>query len=210
MRKHRKKVFYSAGAISILLLPILCIFYLKSNGAFIRYGSIDLHVWDGKELDIGTKGISDFLKTKKYITITLTGDEKTDKTKLRFAEQKVETIIRTKDSVLGVKFHFEKKSQYWAYIKVLDILSVNKAPFYVPYKDDIWFTNSRERKKVLSDLKIQPLDCGTREYVTYINNDKKERFAIKDFIMSYYPSIIIYLMMIFFAFKKFNYHQGSR
>lgn len=202
MRKHRKKAFYSAGAISIILLPILCFFYLKSNNAFTSYRSIDLQVWDGKESDVGTKGIRSLLKTKKFITIRLTGDEKTDIAKLRFAQQKVESIIRTKDSVLGIKFHFEKKSQYWAYIKVLDILSVNKAPFYVPYKDDIWFTNPRIRKTVRSNIEIEPLNCGTSDHVMYISNDEKERFTLKDFIKGYYPSIILYCFMIFFAFRR--------
>lgn len=208
MRKHNKKIYYSAGLISIILLPIFCLIYLKSIDAFTQYGSIDLYTWDGKEDSIITKGLSKFLNSKKYTIVTLTGNINSDETKLNIAQKNIQKLISSKDTINGIRFHFDQKSQYWAFVKVLDILQVENAKFYVPYKNDIWFTNPREPKK-----KIRTFVCGTRSSTIYI--DKTEsKIKWQEIIIvlkKYYLPIITYILMIFFTFKRIMHdRKGNR
>ena len=201
MRKHSKKIYYSAGLISIILLPIICILHLKSIDAFTHYGVINFQMWDGKEENIGTKGISEFLNSKKYTIVTLTGNNNSDKTKLDIAEKNVRKLILSNDSVSGIKFHFGEKSEYWTFIRVLDILANEKAKFYVPYKDDIWFTNPKIRKinKNLKHIKL--VYCGYRP--NYINESESIKWdEIKEIVSKYYLSIIAYLLMLVFTIKR--------
>jgi hypothetical protein len=201
MRKHNKKIYYSAGLISIILLPIICILHLKSIDAFTHYGVMNFQMWDGKEENIGTKGISEFLNSKKYTIVNLTGNNNSDKTKLNIAEKNVRKLILSNDSVSGIKFHFGEKSEYWTFIRVLDILANEKAKFYVPYKDDIWFTNPKPRK-INKNLKhIKPIYCGYRPY--YINESESIKWGeIKEIVSKYYLSIIAYLLMLVFTIKR--------
>jgi hypothetical protein len=196
MRKHNKKIYYSAGLISIIMLPILCVIYLKNNDAFVNYGSIELETWNGKDFE---PEITKFLNSKKFTVVTLTGNINSDKTKLNDAEQKIKRLIISKDSINGIKFHFEKKSEYWTFVKVLDILESEKARFYVPYKNDIWFTNPRQPKK-----KIKTFVCGTPYFYNYIDkrDSKIEYQKIIDLAKTYYLSIIAYFLMIFFTFRR--------
>jgi hypothetical protein len=196
MRKHNKKIYYSAGLISIIMLPILCVIYLKNNDAFVNYGSIKLEFWNGKDFE---PEITKFLNSKKFTVVTLTGNINSDKIKLNDAEQKIKRLIISKDSINGIKFHFEKKSEYWAFVKVLDILESEKARFYVPYKNDIWFTNPRQPKK-----KIKTFVCGTPFFSNYIDkrDSKIEYQKIIDLAKTYYLSIIAYFLMIFFTFRR--------
>ena len=106
MRKHNKKIYYSAGLTSILMLPLLCVIYLKNNDAFINYGSIKLDVWNGKDFE---PEITQFLNSKKFTVVNLTGNLNSDKAKLNDAEKKIKRLIISKDSINGIKFHFEKK-----------------------------------------------------------------------------------------------------
>ena len=201
MRKHNKKIYYSAGLISIILLPIMCILHLKSIDAFTHYGVMNFQMWDGKEENIGTKGITKFLNLKKYTIINLTGDNNSDKTKLNIAEKNVRKLILTNDTNCGIKFHFGEKSEYWTFVRVLDILAIEKAKFYVPYKNDIWFTNPKPRK-INKNLKhIEPIYCGYKP--NYINESESIKWSnIKGIIEKYYLPIIAYFFMVVFTIKR--------
>jgi hypothetical protein len=70
MQKPKKINYYSAGLISILLLPLLSILYLKNNDAFTEYGAIKLAVWNGENFE---PEITHFLNSKKFTVVNLTG-----------------------------------------------------------------------------------------------------------------------------------------
>lgn len=202
MRKHDKKVYYSAGLISIILLPILCLLYLKSIDAFTQYGVINLQMWNEKEDNIGTKGITKFfLNSKKYTIVSLSGDNKLDDIKLNIAQKNIRKLIFNNDTINGIKFHFEKKSEYWTFIRVLDILCEEKAEFYVPYKNDIWFTNPKPKKTNKNLKNIKLMHCG---YVPchLIENKSIKWIEIKEIVEKYYLLIIAYFSMVVFTIKR--------
>ncbi|MGO4773732.1 hypothetical protein ACEN2I_18925 [Flavobacterium sp. W22_SRS_FK3] len=196
MRKRRTKIYYSAGLISIILLPLFCILYLKTNNAFTNYGSLELQTWNGKDFE---PEITNFLNTKKFSTVTLTGNISSDEAKLNIAEKEIKKLILSKDSINGIKFHFETKSEYWTFVRVLDILESKKAKFYLPYKNDIWFANPREPKK-----KIKTFICGTK-YSTFFLDERESKtksLKIIEIVKKYYLPIIVYILMIVFTFRK--------
>lgn len=215
MRKH-KKIYYSSGLISILLLPILCITYFKSIDAFTDYRSINLSVWNGKE---NKEQATKFLKSKTFTVVNLTGDLNSDASKLKIAQKKIKQIISTKDSIKGLKFHFENKAEYWTYIRVLDILQIEKAEIYLPYKNDIWFANPKIRKPnkkldIHYDINYHICSSGRlqNEYLEKERNEYFEKNKIKiicqnvlEFSRKYYAIIITYLLMLFFTFKRIIY-----
>jgi hypothetical protein len=110
MRKH-KKIYYSPGLISIIMLPVLCIIYLNNINALTHYGAIDLFLWNGKDFKEET---TKFLNSKTFTVVNITGNLESDISKLKIAQKNVKKIISTKDSIKGIKFHFEKKAQYWS------------------------------------------------------------------------------------------------
>lgn len=202
MRKHKKKVYYSAGLISIVLLPILCISYLIKNDAFVHYGTLNLQIWDGKEENIGTKGTTQYLNSKKYTVFNLTGNAVSDEAKLKIAQKEVRRIITSKDSIKGIKFHFEEKSEYWAFIRVLDILAIEKARFYVPYKDDIWFANEKLRKEDKNTIEIERYFVCSLETDPTEDQNKINWNAIEETAKKYFLPIVAYVLMVFLTARK--------
>ncbi|UOK42154.1 MULTISPECIES: hypothetical protein [Flavobacterium] len=204
MRKHSRKIFYSPGLISIILLPIMCILFLKSRDAFTQYGSITLATWDGK---IFYNEITTFLNSKKFTKVTLTGDYDSDKIKLINSKKEIQRLISTKDSINGIQFHFDEKSKYWSYVKVVEILQDENAQFYVPYKNDIWFTNPKLPKK-----ETKTFVCGNT--VNMICVSEKPNFnldIIQNIVKKYYLIIIIYLLMVYFTIRKiYSLNKGIR
>lgn len=212
MRKSSVKSYYSAGLISIILLPVFCTVYLISIDAFTQYGALSLGLWDGKSYK---KEFTQIINTKKFKIINLTGNADSDKVKLMKAQKDMRNIIFTKDSINGIKFHFEKISQYWSFVWVLDILSIEKARAYIVDKNDIWVFNPIEPKPNKNALKIKFYDCGYQPYTPtnegfilkldwkeMIEELKLNRNEIIVILKKFYLPLIAYLLMVFFTFKK--------
>ncbi|WP_329805504.1 hypothetical protein [Flavobacterium facile] len=203
MRKHKSKIYYSAGFISIILLPILCVLNSKNNEAFTNCCSIDIQIWDGKEDDLGNKGLTKFLNSKKYTTVNLNGDSVIDLKKIDKAAIKIKGITLSKDSIRGVKFHFGPNSDYATFIRVLDVLAIQKAGFYVPYKDDIFVANPKPIRSTSKQINIIPhiFKCGYSSL-----NEQNDNFIDwlfwKEKFKKYYLVIILYFLMVFFQFKS--------
>ena len=111
----------------------------------------------------------------------------------------------SKDSLNGVKFHFGVKSEYWTFIRVLEILSIQKAKFYVPYKNDIWFANPREPKPNKNLKPIRMMNCFYKPIYINLNERENQLLNIEAIGKKYYLPIVAYLLMIFFTFK--NYYK---
>jgi hypothetical protein len=204
----RTKIYYSAGLISIILLPIFCIIYLKNNDAFTNYGSIELQTWNGKDFE---PEVTKFLNSKKFSIVTLTGNLKSYEAKLNIAEKQIKKLILSKDSINGIKFHFEAKSEYWAFVKVLDILQIENAKMYLSYKNDLWFANPREKKE--KKIKSLSFFCGQ----TYTTISIEENVLITEWkkiieiVKKFYLPIIVYILMIVFTFRRIvNEKKGIR
>ena len=85
---------------------------------------MDVEIWNGKEDSPRTKGIIEFLNSKKYTTVNLNGDSDIDLKKIDEAAIEIKKITLSKDSISGVKFHFGEQSEYGTFIKVLDVLEI--------------------------------------------------------------------------------------
>lgn len=204
------------------MLPVLCIIYLKSIDAFTSYGSMDIYIWDGESYKEET---TKFLNSKKFTVVNLTGDSVSDKAKLEIAQINVKKIISTKDSIKGIKFHYEKKAEYWSYIRVLEIMQIEKAKTYLVYKNDIWFANPRIPKpdKKLKKLEqIKPFICISgklqNEYLERVQNEYLEKNKYKiiyqkgiEFSKKYYLPIIAYIFMLLLTLRRIvNEKKGIR
>lgn len=203
MRKHNRKIYYSTGLISIILLPILCILYLKNNDAITHYGVISFQTWDGKENPSnGNKGITQFLNSRKFTTVMVTGDNDADKAKLDRVQKSIRGLVLSKDTINGIKFHFGQKSEYWTYVRVLDILAIEKAKVYIPYKNVIWVVNPRIPKPNKNLKHVKHFICGYKPNDINEEETQIKWIKIKEFVEKYYLPVIAYLLMVFFTIKK--------
>lgn len=161
---------------------------------------MDVQFWDGKE-DNRNKGLTELLNSKTYTTFNLNGDNFADLKKIKIAENEIKRIVSSRDSVKGVKFHFGPKSEYAIFIKVLDVLAIQKPDFYVPYKDDIFVANLKPRKRNKNLVSITPRICTSGS-----NYRREDDFINWEFLVGvlkkYYLLVILYFLMVFFQFKK--------
>ncbi|WP_123921929.1 hypothetical protein [Flavobacterium sp. LM4] len=205
--QKRKRIYYSAGLISIILLPILCLIHIKNSKPFRNSYSMSFQNWDGQENSEFFKNNIAFLNTKKFTTVALTGNTISDSIKLEEAQKNIQVLVKSKDSVSGIKFHFGQKSQYWTYIRVLDIINIEQGGNYFSYKNDILFTNPKPPKPVKFDKNAEPLRiiiCGSGGFDSDFEEDVWGPIWQKTIEIGkkYYLPIIAYILMLFFTFRR--------
>ena len=208
----RKKIYYSAGLISIILLPVLCLMNIKNSNPFRNSNSIGFHSMGGQESTELFKNYTTFLNTKKFTTIALTGNNISDSIKLEEAQKNIKELVKLKDSVAGIKFHFGQKSKYWAFIRVLDILYVEQCYTFFVYKDDIWATNPRPIKFDKNAEPLQIITCGSGGFDPNFKEDIWGPIWQKTIEIGkkYYLPIIAYILMLFFTFRSIiNQYKSS-
>lgn len=176
----------------------MCILYLQNIKAFTEYNAMDVWMWDGKLNTSLDSALVKHINSKKYTVVNLTGNNTSDEKKLVAAQKEVIRITASKDSINGIKFHFGKKSEYWTYVRVIDIMVMEKAKFYVNYKDDIWFANPKPEKAAKYVPPIQTLGCS---YFTtnYIEKDTISSIETNEPIEKYALPILAYFLMVFFT-----------
>jgi hypothetical protein len=141
-KAKRKKIYYIPGIISLVLVPLLFIHFadkvIKAKSlTVIRVFLADTDLF--KKYPEGFKGYKGTYPPKRnYTEIFFTGNEKSNKIKLDFAQIKIREILSANDSTSGVHFHFTDKSPFGTFIKSLDILNIEDAHTYMTLDKDLW------------------------------------------------------------------------
>lgn len=216
--KTRKKIFYVPGMISLILIPLICIIYFFKTDSFKVYGVIQL----------GMPNKGDF---EKYKVPTLRNYKVFNFSKSEFSERKnlnemklyLRKLMANKDTVNGIKVHYDSKTDYDVFIRTIDIVNIEKAPTWAIEGNDIYILASRNTsKKVKKESISHRMNCGTmavmaeRAYWEQKNKkDEEARIFEASFFKGKWISISLgYLGIAFiniFALVKFNknkyYHQ---
>lgn len=177
---------------------------------------MDFQGWDGLENTDYFKNNIAYLNTKNFTTVTLTGNNDSDKIKLKEAQKNIKKLVNSKDSVNGIKFHFGQKSQYWTYVKALEIIKIEQGYSYFCYKDDIFFINPKPVKTGKYSGRIIRCISGELAQQAEQNEPKITWQKTKIFLQNkieickkFYLPIIAYFLMVFFTFRRItNENKG--
>ena len=176
-----KKIKYYPGLISIIILPIICVFFLKVNYDSKRQTAISLTTWSEDFLYDETMYI---LNNRKFKKVVFTGDLYSDEMKLKTSQKEIQ-------------FNFEANSHYKTYVHLLEILQLENATYYIPYKNNIWFTNPTIPKSAYNSL-----NCGFNPKPINEFEQINEYVLIKYFIEKYYYLGLIYLFLCFLGIRS--------
>ena len=140
MERKRKKRYYHI--LDILVLACLALLLYTTNFNYrtsVHQRAIELFWFDWKFI----KKYPDIFRgpyppKRYYIDINLTGEKKSDKTKLDFSQIRLREILSRNDSVYGIHYYFDDSSEYGSFIKALDICRIEQAKTYMPYENHLW------------------------------------------------------------------------
>ncbi|WP_316768860.1 hypothetical protein [Pedobacter frigiditerrae] len=206
MMRNRNKIFYPAGLISLILLPILCIWNLNEQNAFEKIGVLEVAYFYHNELDesSNSQSFKELISSRNYIEIEFNGNEKDDNIILEYAKVKIKNLIRSKDTITGVHFKFTEKAKYWNFVKAVDVCQVESLNPLMD-KNNIWVAYYPPQRNVKEENYIV-MFCGTNE-ASRILQAKAEKLAEFNEYLSKKINYLIFLsipffLMCFFSFRK--------
>lgn len=203
-------MYYIPGIFSIILLPVLGIWYMNTHGYFTKLSAHAFYNMDflemkkvNKEYLENSGKISEFEK-RIYKQVTLNNDINAENT-FKYINQFVNEVIQTKDTINALKVHFGKNSTYKEFIHLLDIFAKRDAELYILDHNTIYFAGrdwdpKAEKLKIdFDDLVI--FTCGSG----YYNEVNEQTFNIRkelNNIKSYFSQnkIIYSAYFLFFTF----------
>ncbi len=160
-----KKIRYIPGMISIMLLPLLGMWYMNKHNYFQQLTSLDFvaggfdeyREWfeeiENSEHNLEYDKENEFDK-RDYKEVTLNGyKEKSQKT-FQYIDNFVNEVIQTKDTVNGLKIHFGNNAIYNEFIEVLNIFNKRGAQLYLLDNNTMYFVG-----KDLPSEDIIEIDC---------------------------------------------------
>ena len=209
IRKH-KRIFYRPGMISLVFIPLLCLYFFHKNDSFKVYGGLNVGLVPDKE---------NFEKYKipslrKYQVFNFDGSELTEKQKLNELKFFLRKLVVEKDTIIGVRTHFGSKTHFGVFVSVLDILNTEKVPTFAPYKNDIYILASSNKPKTNKNATEHRMNCGTsalmeEEHLRMeeYRKEVKEKEFQKSFFKQQWILLIGYFGIVFlniFVLLKFN------
>ena len=204
MIRDRRKIFYPAGLISLVLFPALCIWHLNNQGLFKKIGAIDAAYFNHDENYeySNSKSFKKIIASRNYLDIEFTGNKNDDKILLQFAKIKIKWLINSKDTVNGIHFKFTEKAKYWNFVEAIDICQI-KNQYPIMDGNSIWISY---HEPFIEKKSIPTFICGTQAY-TIISNMKAQESArfehqLEKELKYLAPSLILFFLMAFFTLKK--------
>jgi len=146
MKRH--KIYYVPGMISLICLPILCIWYLNENKNIERciilvsaQRYVPNQVYENN-LRFDTTVLSQPEYKRKYIEFKLNGDIINDKNTLNSFNSKLLKIIEDKDTITGLHINIKDNTKYLSMIKVIDICRTDSfSSRYLFYDNDFFYSH---------------------------------------------------------------------
>jgi hypothetical protein len=216
----RRKIYYVPGMISLIFLPILCVWYLEKNknvercieilypykytGPHNEY-SLCSHRFD-------TTCLSEDCNRRIYSEIKLSGNRHADSIDINKFEHNVLDIISKDDTINGILLTFHNNSDYSFLITAIDICRKDSLlPVYVLYENHLWFWHSQYVVKNKSNFQKEYNDRINRRRANSLKNPEKvNKSALKgapEKIITDISLLTLYILLsiisIYYTFKNY-------
>jgi hypothetical protein len=212
----RSKIFYVPGMISLIFLPILCVWYLKEHKNIQRCLEVtyarkyDLN--DNIPLKLDTSILSKSDEKRQYKIYILTGDLKSDSIKELNYRLNAKQIIETKDTLNGIHVIFGDNINFNQYIKTLDFFYKNRKPYnltktfyhyntdFLLFENHLWFSNKSYHKTKNTDWECQ-IQIIEIKHKTNFNNKFKDWIDNQRIILKLWPFFVIFIVFTIISLR---------
>lgn len=198
-----KKRYYIPGIFSIVLLPILGIWYMNQHNYFQKLSAHSFMYMDFEEAKrVNEEEGNDFFSTdelfKRIYKEVILNHDKHDAITFDYIDQFVNHVVQTKDTINGLQIHFGKNATYNEFIEVLNIFDKRNAEIYTLDHNTMYFIGKNLPSEDNTDI-----DCT---FIAYKIEEKavpvqiNELFQQNKIIYSAYG--ILFLVGIFYTIRN--------
>lgn len=158
----RNKIYYVPGMISLICLPILCVWYLNENKNIercIELSSPTRYIpnqayYNKPRFDTTLLSIPE--NKRKYIDFELNGNIIKDINTLNYFKSKLLKIIENKDIKTGLHINIKDSTKYLSMIKIIDICRTDSfSPCYLFYDNDFFYLHKEFCDSIKQIIRIR-------------------------------------------------------
>jgi hypothetical protein len=206
MKVHRK-IYYVPGMISLIVLPILCYYYLlpfKKDERVLeivfaaKYNPAYKH-----SLRFDTSFLSNPQTKRNYLDIRLNGNEKEDKIKLDFFRLRVREMIKSNDTVNGTHLLFVDSAKYGTFVQSLNICKKEGLMRYAPFENNLWVLQINDDKATIERVNQRRKEIEEENREELLNR-KIASWTWIDWLNSIKKTWPIYLIVIGLSYISIN------
>jgi hypothetical protein len=203
--QKRPKIFYVPGMITLLLLPILCYFYLRP---YIKHERV-LEITFAQKYDSTSKyhyfDTAILFKKefkRKYQTIKLNGNN--DKQKLDTFRFLIRNMVQSKDTVFGVHLIFIENAKYGSFVQSINILRQESVYNYAPFENQLWALYIPLDSNRIEKVKKRRIEeaAESKEILKQRNIDKTTFIERIKWVLKVWPIFIILLILAIITIKR--------
>jgi hypothetical protein len=130
--------YYTPGLISLLFLPALCLLYLQKRGAFRKEGLLTVFKVDPDNYSKKSKYIKFWVPPEKIdFQCNITGERAMNEVRFIEAGAILRAIVQCRDTVHGLRFHFQQDATFEALVRALDICLLEKTHPFLTLENDV-------------------------------------------------------------------------
>jgi len=204
-REKRKKIFYVPGIISLVFIPLLCLYSWCRKDVFKSEGCIDVYFSEKSLAKSNLESIK-----RNYQVFNFNSSEILESKGLKNLQAVLRKMNRENDTINGVQIHLGNKMAYEVYVRILDILAIEQMPTYQQYNND-FFVLILPKPKVDKNLReITPITCGyweaNKEFILKERKEKQFQYVLALY-KKYWYLFLAYLGIVvlnIFTLVKFN------
>jgi len=170
----RRKIYYVPGMISLIFLPVLCVWYLNEHKNVERcidivfpqrYSPINDHRFDTTSLSLPEN-------KRKYINYKLTGNIANDRATLDSFNLKLLNIFKNKDTKTGLHINIKDSAKYISMIEIIDICKKDSFwPAYFFYDNEFWYFHREWNDSIKKVIKDRLKNSESNSYSDFLVSD---------------------------------------
>jgi hypothetical protein len=207
--KVRRKIYYVPGMITLIVLPILCYYYLlpfKKDERILEVIFAAKYRPEFKNYPVArfdTSFLSNPRTKRNYLDIRLNGDEKEDKIKLDFFRLRIREMIKSNDTVNGTHLLFVDSAKYGTFVQALNICKKEGLMRYAPFENDLWVLQINYDKATIERVKQRRKEIEEKNREELLNR-KITGWTWIDWLNSIKKTWPIYLILIGLSYISIN------
>lgn len=201
------KKYYIPGMISIILLPLMCMWYFSYRGFLVPSTGMEVYVENKGESE-GCGSYERYIPFKgiEFNSYEFIGNQEYDNQIVLNVRERIRELISKKDSLHGLRFILNDGPDYALYIEVLNLLKDSKGMVMI-YPDSIKYVNGYYTedgyRAFLGDSEKNMF------FISENDNTKQEKASnnlinIIELIGNYkYLLLASFLLLVVFAFRDY-------
>lgn len=198
-----QKITYSGGLISLVLLPLFCLWWISKHRYDAKQFGVDIAFFNPVTAKKFPKEYRPYIPQKDYTVINLEGNNRDDSISLKYAGILLNQWKHAKNDSQGIRFHFGKKAKYWTLVEGTEVCKSIGLYSFWPYEDNMYTGwNFPKDKPGIVKRTVPLITCYVERFTTAEDRRAEKIALIKELIKSYWlPGVTFILMAVFTIIK---------